>query len=91
MYTAGRCGCFAGAAVADEFGGRLFFLDGKDLRLVARGRGDHNRQGFGVQLTTVRGGKRRPRVALAQGRADNESRTVYLRIHGTAASGLRSA
>ena len=33
---------------------RVFFLDGDDLELVGRHRGEHMRAGFAVQLTTVR-------------------------------------
>ena len=46
-------GAYQGAPCQAEME-KLFFLDAVDKRLVARRRGDHNRLGFAMQLTTVR-------------------------------------
>jgi hypothetical protein len=46
-------GAYQGAPSQAEME-KLFFLDAADKRTVARRRGDHNRLGFAMQLTTVR-------------------------------------
>jgi hypothetical protein len=46
-------GQYAGPPIQEDLD-RVFFLDGDDLELVGRHRGEHMRAGFALQLTTVR-------------------------------------
>ncbi|MFI6541152.1 DUF4158 domain-containing protein [Nonomuraea sp. NPDC050547] len=44
---------------------KVFFLDDADKKLVKACRGPHNRQGYALQLTTVRYGVLPPSVSPA--------------------------